>query len=194
MLKVAKRQRDGGPSAGEAGPSEATLKPCFTPPSSPDKRSVAAAPSPLSGSSSGSDEDAMNDFTAPKRRRTARRRHAAPSTTQSVRAEAVAAAATAADSTEYEGEAAKEHSVVKCPCCGHDVLVPQSSTSNGLQGRLYTLNDVKRIVQTAVQEQDSRLRLEYEKRLQYQLEEQRKMFMSLQESSAPSKFEYSYIS
>ena len=135
----------------------------------------------------------MNDFNVPKRRRTARRRHAAPATTQSARAEAVAAAAAAADSTEFEGEASRDHSVVKCPCCGHDVLVPQMPAS-GLQGRLYTLNDVKRIVQTAVQEQDSKLRLEYDKRLQRELQEQYKQFMSLQENAAPSKFEYSYIS
>jgi len=41
-----------------------------------------------------------------------------------------------------------------CPCCGQSASASVISS----QGRLYTLNDVKRIVSTALQEQDTRLR------------------------------------
>ena len=198
MLKVVKRQRNGEPTELDS-PNEATLKPCFTPPSSPDRR-VSTALSPLSrSSSSSSDEDSMNDFNAPKRRKTARRHYRAFSSVQTTRVEACAAAAAAADSTECESSAsvAADSEVgvnsVVCPHCGHALPSSGASCAWQGQGRLYTLNDVKRVVATALSEQGNKLRLEYEKLLQQELHRQYMSIMqSQQEASRPS--DYSYIS
>jgi len=208
MFKVAKRQRNGASArVAEDEPSDAVLKPSFTPPPSPAKPTAQAEPSPLSrssSSSSGSDDDAMCDLHISKRRRLVRRRFVAHSSTQTTRVEAVAAAAVAnADGAEEEAgaedasmtkEPAALNEVVRCPHCGRDV--PVMSSTSGFQGRTYTLNDVKRIVSTVLREQDSKLRSEYEKRLQFELQEQRKMLMNMvsQESPSSSKYEYSYIS
>jgi len=192
MIKVAKRQRNGQPTE-ETEPKEATLKPCFSQPSSPDKRQSSMSPAPAS-SSSGSDDDSMTDFNSPKRRKIYRhRRYQAFSSSQTTRVEACAAAA--ADTTDCGGLAdgascvSSSGDTITCPSCGQAI----STSSMFSQGRVFTLNEVKRIVSGALREQDSKLRIEYEKRLQQELQKQYMSFVqSQQEASRPS--DYSYIS
>ena len=201
MLKVGKRHRDGTSACAEAELTDATLKPCFTPPSTPEKKpGERASPAPpaspgfgaASHNSSDDDDDddndddegSMNDFAAPKRRHVARRR-AVLTCARSARIEAAAAAAV--DAAVLDGHGVGSPTAVQCPCCGHSVPVPSP------QKRRFTLDDIKRAFQAGLQEQSAKDRAEYELRLQqmareYELELQRVR----EEFSRPS--DYSYFS
>lgn len=199
MLKVGKRHRDGSSACPEADPTDATLKPCFTPPSTPDKKpgerggpATPASPSFGAGgsgnSSSSSDDEeegCMNDFAVPKRRHIARRR-AVLTCARSARIEAAAAAAVDAavlDGNGVVGTAA----AVQCPCCGHTVPVPSP------QKRRFTLDDIKRAFQAGLQEQGAKDRAEYELRLQQMAREYELALQRVREEySRPS--DYSYFS
>lgn len=186
MLKVGKRHRDG--SCAEVDPSDATLKPCFTPPSTPEKRAgERASPAPGSpglGAASGSsdeDEGCMNDC-APKRRHVARR-HAVLSCARSARLEAAAAAAV--DKAELDGHGAAGPATVLCPCCGHAVPVAAA------QKRMFSLDDMKRVVQAALQEREAKYRAETELREQHLAREYELALQRVREEySRPSDFSY----
>ena len=191
MLKTFKRKRNGDVVELEDTPVDATLRPSFTPPCTPQKRRFSCI---------GMRDDALNSYLdVPKRRHMAHCGALAAlprSRTEVAAALAAESAATgqiittcapeeAADTT--GAEETKKHETTVCPHCGRAVTTPTQ------QGPLFTLNDVKRIVATALQEQDRKLRQEYDKMLQQKLREQYNAFMQMQaEAARPS--DYSYIS
>lgn len=188
MLKAYKRKRNGDIVELDDTPADATLRPSFTPPCTPQKRRFSYT--------GGRDETFSAYYDMPKRRHMAHCSAVAvlprsrAEVTASLAAESAAAGqvitTTAPEPEETADAATKRHETMACPHCGRAVVAPT-------QGPLFTLSDVKRIVATALQENDRKLRQEYDKLLQQKLREQYNSFMQMQaEAARPS--DYSYIS